>query len=92
MQRERGDLLRFSQAADRLTRLELRACLRIVAIRMQARLQRRGIDGAGADGIAADTLRDEVRGDGLGEADDRRLGGAVRTAIRRRPTSRSIRA
>jgi hypothetical protein len=44
---------------------------------VDAVLQRRRVDGAGADGIAADALADEVGRHALGQADHRGLGGAV---------------
>ena len=82
VQRQRGDLFRLAQPSHGLARLELRAGLRVVAIGMQTRLQRRRIHGARADGIAANALRDEIRRHRLREPDDRGLGGAIGAAIR----------
>src|SRR3954467_8033995 len=82
IQRERGDLLGLSEAPKRLARLELRARLCVIAIRMQACLQRGSVDRARANGIAAHALRYEIGGHGLCQADHGRLGGAVGAAIR----------
>src|SRR5688500_10398781 len=56
VQRHCGDLFGLAQPTHGLAGFELRASLRVVAVGVQSRLQRRRIHGAGANGIAANAL------------------------------------
>src|SRR5438552_6639096 len=78
-----GDFLRAGQTAHGLAGDEGLAGLFIVALLVHAIIEGRCIDGAGANGVAADALVDEVDRQRLGEADDRGLGGAIDEAVGR---------
>src|SRR5271166_1719504 len=84
--RERGDLVRFAEPAHRLAVDELLADLlgRLAprtALRLYAPVERRAFDRARTDGVAAHALPDEVGRHRLGEADHRRLRGAIDIAV-----------
>ena len=81
--RERRHLLGPAEAPHGLAGDEGGARRLVVALRPHPVVQRRAVDGARADAVAADALRHEVGGDRLGQADHRRLGRAVGEAVRR---------
>src|SRR6478609_4296569 len=81
LERERRDLLGRAESAERLAGDESLAHRIRAALRGDAVLERWRLDGAGTDGVAADALLDVVDGDRLGEADHRRLAGAVDEAV-----------
>src|ERR1700734_2712937 len=83
---DRGDLLRLAQPAHRLAVDEgLPHGLDRLAARLTQGLdpavERRALDRAGADGVAAHALADGVGRHRLGEADHRGLRGAVDVAV-----------
>lgn len=77
IQGELRDLFGLAEAAHGLARGEGLAGGFVVARLFQALVQRRGLDSARADGVAADAVADEIGGDGLGHADHGGLGDAV---------------
>src|SRR4051812_37006181 len=77
--RERGDLVGGAEPAERLARDERGA--RVAAERLDPAGERRGVDRAGADAVAADTAGDKVERDGAGQRDDGALGRAVDVAV-----------
>jgi hypothetical protein len=60
---ESCNLVRVREASHGLPRLELTTGFGVVARRLQSLLERGGIDGAWADGVAPDASRDEIRRD-----------------------------
>src|SRR5208337_3941663 len=84
--RERGHLLRLAEPAHRLAVDEGLAHDRDglsarAAQRLDAPFERGALDRAGADGVAADPLADEVGRDRLGEPDHRRFRRAIDIAV-----------
>src|SRR3984957_15852116 len=83
---DRGNLLRFAEAAHRLAIHErLADAIERLAARLAQRLdpavERGALDRAGADGVAAHALAYVVRRHRLGEADHCGLGRAVDVAV-----------
>src|SRR6202012_5545576 len=83
---DRGDLLRLAEPAhrlpvdERLAHLLDRLAARLAQC-LDSAVERRALDRAGADGVAAYPLADEVGRHRLGEADDRGFRGAVDVAV-----------
>src|SRR3954469_22475732 len=73
IERERGDLGRSTEPAHRLALDEAFERPLVIAGLAQPLAQRRGVDGTGADRVAANAMLDEVRGDRFGETNHRRL-------------------
>src|SRR6185437_14497552 len=78
---EMGDLLGGAEPAHRLAVDEGLAHRVGTALSLDAIVERRRLDGARGDRIAAYALLDEVGGDRFGEADDGSLGSAVDEAV-----------
>src|SRR5271156_4542909 len=83
---ERGHFLRLAEPAHWLAVDELLADLldrfaARAALRFDPPVERRALDRAGANGVAAHAPADEVGGDRLGETDHRGLRGAVDVAV-----------
>ena len=78
-----GDFFGLADAADGLAGDEIAAGFFDVAEGGDALLERRGFDCAGADGVDANSLLDEIDGERFGEADYGGFGGAVDETIRR---------
>src|SRR5258708_37916787 len=84
--RERRHLLGRAEPSHGLTvdKSLAHLCLRffgLLGLRLDAAVERRRMDGAGADRVRPDALADEIGGHRLGEPDDRGLGGPIDIAV-----------
>src|SRR3979411_3029509 len=83
---ERGHLLGRAEPAHGLAvdKSLAHLCLRflgLLGLRLDAAVERRRMNGAGADRVRPDALADEIGGHRLGEPDDRGLGGPIDIAV-----------
>src|SRR6185437_558502 len=83
IERERCDLFRRAEPAERLALDEGVARRGGAALRRDALIERRRLDRARADRVAADALADEIDRHRLGEADEPRLAGRIDEAVGR---------
>ena len=78
---QRRDLLGLCQPSHRLSGDELLPCNHGVRLDIDPLVQRRGLDGAWANGVAAHALANVIDGHTFGQANDRGFGGTVNEAV-----------
>ncbi|MNI56612.1 hypothetical protein D3C73_1116260 [compost metagenome] len=82
--RDAGDFPGVSDPSHGLAGGERGQSRNRIRLRRHSLMQRRAFDGSGTDGVAADSIGDEIHGDGLGQTDYGGLRRRIDETVRRR--------